>query len=105
MDDNCSQGMPYAEHPGGRCFIDPLCRCATCKYWEEIWPEPNAPGMCALTVVEGDSIVELEPTHNHTLAEAFAFFPDYTDFYRMGLLTRPEFGCVQWEKAETPAQT
>ena len=68
-------------------------RCATCRWWAEDDDEPLWAGShrCRLTVMREGQM------ERETLALATG-----SDDYANVLLTRPEFGCVQWQDRSTP---
>lgn len=61
-------------------------RCATCKWWEQD-EDDGTKGTCALTEMDmGDPV----------RPESLAVAADGEE-YRGVLVTRQDFGCVQWE--------
>jgi hypothetical protein len=76
--------------------------CGTCKHWSDAFlPHPLDPmdwGGCMLTRMEGEGTADMQKEYWNTKAYAFGFFPDSDQFTRLILITKSDFGCVQYEE-------
>ena len=77
-------------------------RCATCRWWERVSLGHGGTGMqryadygeCQLTTEDDDG------QRRHPDSLAWATGSSYEEVTGMVLRTMPDFGCVQWDKAE-----
>lgn len=67
-------------------------RCATCKWWQGKDEFRKGWRYCELA-----SSWDAEPLHEEALA-----FGVHAPDARVGVVTSPDFGCVQWEAKDDP---